>query len=413
MSFLRYPKYKDSGVEWLGEVPEGWDVTKLKRLASLQSGDFITGVSIQENGVYPVYGGNGLRGYCDTFTHDGFYALVGRQGALCGNVNYADGKFWASEHAVVVSPYQPTSVLWLGELLSAMNLGQYSISSAQPGLSVERIGDLRIPIPPEIERRSIAAFLDRETGKIDALIGAQRRLIELLREKRQAVISHAVTKGLDPDAPMKDSGVEWLGMVPDEWGVSCIRRIFEICKRIAGEEGYDILSITQRGIQIKNIESGDGQLSMDYSKYQIVDVGDFAMNHMDLLTGYVDVSPFFGVTSPDYRVFRFKKEKSFSAKFFLYIFQNAYKQKIFFPYGQGSAQLGRWRLPADEFNSFSLPVPPLPEQKVIAAFLDRETAKMDDLITKAEQAITLLQERRSALISSVVTGKIDTRGEIQ
>ena len=201
----------------------------------------------------------------------------------------------------------------------------------------------------------------------------------------------------------KDSGVEWLGEVPEGWEVNRVKTLFEICKRISGEEGYDVLSITQQGIRVKDTESGDGQLSMDYSKYQFVEIGDFAMNHMDLLTGYVDISAFYGVTSPDYRVFRFRNKKLCCDRYYLYLFQNAYKQKIFFPYGQGSSHLGRWRLPTDEFNSFCLPSPPLPEQHAIAAFLDRETGKIDELVLEQERLIELLQEKRQAVISHAVT----------
>ena len=205
----------------------------------------------------------------------------------------------------------------------------------------------------------------------------------------------------------KDSVVEWLGEVPEHWNVCRVRRLFEICKRIAGEEGYDVLSITQKGIRVKDTESGDGQLSMDYSKYQFVEPGDFAMNHMDLLTGYVDISPFWGVTSPDYRVFRTKDAEICWDRYYLYLYQNAYKRRIFFPFGQGSSQLGRWRLPTDEFNSFYLPLPPLSEQHAIAAFLDRETAKIDALITEQQRLVTLLAEKRQAVISHAVTKGLD------
>jgi len=136
MSLPRYPEYKASGVKWLGEVPGHWEVLKLKRICALRSGDGITSEDIAEEGDYPVYGGNGLRGYTSKFTHEGKYALIGRQGALCGNVNYANGKFWASEHAVVVSPIKMVVTTWLGELLRAMNLNQYSITAAQHGLAV-------------------------------------------------------------------------------------------------------------------------------------------------------------------------------------------------------------------------------------------------------------------------------------
>jgi type I restriction enzyme S subunit len=189
-----------------------------------------------------------------------------------------------------------------------------------------------------------------------------------------------------------------------------VRHLFKIQKqRISGTQGYDILSITHQGIKVKDTESGDGQLSMDYSKYQFVEIGDFAMNHMDLLTGYVNISSYFGITSPDYRVFCLVDKERSADRFYLYLFQNAYRSRIFFPFGQGSSQLGRWRLPTDEFNAFSLPRPILREQQTIAAFLDQETAKLDALITEAQRAIELLKEGRTALISAAVTGKIDVR----
>src|ERR1700733_533785 len=147
MSFPRYERYKDSGVKWLGEVPEHWQIHPLKWTAHLQSGEMIGPESIEPGGEYPVYGGNGLRGFTDRYTHDGRYPLIGRQGALCGNMNYGTGKFWASEHAIVVTPARDVDVTWLGELLREMNLNQYSIASAQPGLSVENIRRLMIAVP--------------------------------------------------------------------------------------------------------------------------------------------------------------------------------------------------------------------------------------------------------------------------
>jgi type I restriction enzyme S subunit len=186
------PPMKPSGLAWAPSVPAHWTVKKLGFLASLRSGDSITIDDIADSGRYPVYGGNGLRGYTDHYTHEGEYALIGRQGALCGNVNYAKGQFWASEHAVVVSPRERVAVRWLGELLRAMNLNQYSASAAQPGLSVETISGLRVPIPPLHEQRAIADFLDRETERIDALITAKERVLELLAEKRRALITRAV-----------------------------------------------------------------------------------------------------------------------------------------------------------------------------------------------------------------------------
>jgi type I restriction enzyme, S subunit len=152
---------------------------------------------------------------------------------------------------------------------------------------------------------------------------------------------------------------------------------------------------------------------MDYSKYQIVEIGDFAMNHMDLLTGWVDIAIQRGVTSPDYRVFCLRSNSKNESKYFLSLFQNGYKAKIFFAFGQGSSQLGRWRLPTDQFNNFWLPVPPLPEQTAIASFLDRETGKIDALVSEQERLISLLKEKRQALISHAVTKGLDPKAQMK
>ncbi|HFT4346073.1 TPA: restriction endonuclease subunit S [Klebsiella quasipneumoniae] len=201
----------------------------------------------------------------------------------------------------------------------------------------------------------------------------------------------------------KDSGVESLDTIPKMWSIKKVKYIFEINKRIAGKLGFDVLSVTQKGIKIKDIESGEGQLSMDYSKYQRVYPGEFAMNHMDLLTGYVDISNYDGVTSPDYRVFAVRDKHSFYSRYYLYLLQDGYKQRRFFHLGQGSAHLGRWRLPTEAFNEIVYPCPSMKEQIHIASFLDHETAKIDNLIEKQQQLIELLKEKRQAVISHAVT----------
>lgn len=192
-----HTRFKDSGIEWLGQVPEGWVIKRLSYMALLKSGEGITSEQIAEGGDYPVYGGNGLRGHFSSHTHEGTYILIGRQGALCGNINYAYGKFWASEHAVVVNPLNSFEVKWLGELLRAMNLNQYSVSAAQPGLSVSQIGALKIPVPPLKEQTAIATYLNRETAKLDRLVEKVETAIARLQEYRTALITAAVTGKID------------------------------------------------------------------------------------------------------------------------------------------------------------------------------------------------------------------------
>lgn len=184
-----------------------------------------------------------------------------------------------------------------------------------------------------------------------------------------------------------------------------IRRIFAIKKTIAGEEGHQVLSITQRGIIPKDISKNEGQMAADYSGYQLVKQGDFAMNHMDLLTGWVDISQFDGVTSPDYRVFCLKKPNESSARYFLYIMQMCYFKQIFYSLAQGVSEFGRCRLQADKFLHYEIMVPPLGEQEEIAAYLDEKVGEIDKLISEKEMLISTMKAYKKAMIYEYVTGK--------
>jgi type I restriction enzyme S subunit len=188
---------KPSGIPWIGDIPIGWETTRIKNIARLQSGESITAFEIEEIGPFPVFGGNGLRGYTSRFTHDGNYVLIGRQGALCGNINYASGQFFASEHAVVVHPRTKLSTRWFGELLRIMNLNQYSIAAAQPGLSVERIANLQIPLPASQEQECIIQAVDHEICGLDRAIGYVGQEQALVQEFRARLVADVVSGKLD------------------------------------------------------------------------------------------------------------------------------------------------------------------------------------------------------------------------
>ena len=193
--------------------------------------------------------------------------------------------------------------------------------------------------------------------------------------------------------------------IPAHWDMKKLKYVFYIKKDIAGKEGYDILSITQKGIKIKDISINEGQLAESYSNYQLVDIGDFAMNHMDLLTGWVDVSKYSGVTSPDYRVFNFIDKSAYCKEYYLYLMQMCYMNKIFYGLGQGVSNLGRWRLQADKFLNFTIPMPPLCEQREIAEYLDEKCSEIDKLIAKKEELLADLESYKKSLIYECVTGK--------
>ena len=186
---------KDSGVEWIGKIPDdkAWTTVRLKHIVFMKSGENITAHLIDKEGDYPVYGGNGLRGYNSSYTHDGDYILIGRQGALCGNVHLVQGRFWASEHAIVVTVLNNNNITWLSYLFQSMNLNQYSESAAQPGISVEKVGNLYIPCPNTNIQQQIADYLDHKCAEIDSVIAANITTIDKLKEYRQSIIYEAVT----------------------------------------------------------------------------------------------------------------------------------------------------------------------------------------------------------------------------
>lgn len=185
--------FKESGLDWAGEMPSHWAIRRIKDIAELRSGDAIQSEDITPAGDYLVYGGNGLRGYTSSFTHDGHFVLIGRQGALCGNINYANGKFWATEHAVVATPLRKYDTLWLGELLRVMNLNQYSNAAAQPGLAVDRIKFLRLPVPPPEEQTKIAQYIENIILKTERMTAHLETQITTLTAYRKSLIHECVT----------------------------------------------------------------------------------------------------------------------------------------------------------------------------------------------------------------------------
>lgn len=205
---------------------------------------------------------------------------------------------------------------------------------------------------------------------------------------------------------MKLTKEQWLGEIPASWGALRLKRMFSIKKDIAGEEGHTVLSVTQKGIRPK-IMTEKGQFAQDYSKYQLVNQGEFVMNHMDLLTGWVDISEYDGVTSPDYRVFVNNAPEKYDSGYYRYIFQLCYSARIFYGLGQGVAGFGRWRLPADMFLNFVLPVPSIDEQRRIGAYLDDQISQIDSIIEEAKSSIEEYKQWKASTIFEAVTKGLD------
>ena len=421
--YQKYAEYKNSGVEWLGKIPSDWKVVKLNYKLKLLSGDGITAFDIEDTGTYPVFGGNGLRGFTEQYNCDGEYALIGRQGALCGNINVARGKFFATEHAVVVYPYETFNLTFLSEFLRFMDLGQYSVSAAQPGIAVDRINTLPIVIPTLGEQNAIGAFLDHETAKIDSLIAKQEKLIELLKEKRQAMISHAVTKGLNPDVNMKDSGVEWLGQVPEHWKVAPIKRIIHLmeqgkspeCENIpATSEQWGVLktSCVNNGIFHSQQNKALPEHTKPHTQYQ-VKAGDVLMSRA---SGSINLIGSVALVPNDVqenlllsdKIFRIHLTKDCDARFFTLLMATPYMRTLIERAISGAEGMAN-NITKTSILEFVSAIPPLKEQMELVDYLRQKIQAFDALVLKATTAIEVMQERRTALISSAVTGKIDLR----
>jgi len=439
MSFPKYDRYKDSGVEWLGEVPEHWKMKKLKH---------VTNICLSNIDKHTVEGQQrvSLCNYLDVYRNERISSSINfmqatasddqieRLGLIEGDVIITKDSEDPSDIGVpaLIVENIPNLVCGYhlalirsketnGEFLHYLfcsNFVRSIFETEATGLTRYALGkysieNLTFAVPPLPEQRSIATFLDRETTKIDELIAEQQQLIDLLKEKRQAVISHAVTKGLNPDAPMKDSAIEWLGEVPEHWEISSVKRLASICYGIGEPPKYQVEGIPL--VRATNVNAG--KISLDGIAYvnpndipenRIVWLkeGDIIVVRSGAYTGDSAIIPEgFGECIAGFDMVL--QSRSINPMFMQFTLLSKYLKE-----GQIDTQKMRSAQPhlnAEELGSCLVALPPLPEQRSIAAFLDRETAKFDELIAEAHHAIALLRERRTALISAAVTGKIDVR----
>jgi len=447
MSFPRYSAYKDSGVEWLGEVPQGWGVWKLSHFAPIITCGVAATPEYLDDGVIFLSAQNIKRRkinlevghkYISQDKHDELtknrspikgdilLSRVGTIGEVCiVDVDYPFSIFVSLTHIrldqkICINSFfvYVTQSAYVKALHTAVTL----VGGGVGNLNVNDLREYQIILPPLPEQTTIAAFLDCETAKIDNLINEQKKLIELLKEKRQAVISTAVTKGLNPHAPMKDSGVEWLGEVPEHWEVFPLKNMCELIKdgthlpppRVA--DGIPLLSV-------RNISNnGFFCLREDDSLISIADYNDlcrsFTPQKNDIILAIVGATLGKTAVIPDglgcFQIQRsvaiFRTLDFIKHSWLYFSFVNDQFQKLLWQYASFSAQPGIY---LGTLTNFKLAFPDISEQTAILAFLDQETAKIDNLIQQAQKATTLLQERRTALISAAVTGKIDVRGFVK
>lgn len=412
---------KDSGIEWVGAIPNHWRVSKIKQIVrwkSVKGQPDLPVLSLyRDYGVIPKDSRDDNHNVTSLDTSG--YKVVEHGDLVINKMKAWQGSLAVSEYNGIVSPaYHICKITsenickkYLHYLLrDASYLPEYmrlstGLRVGQWDLSFDDFKNIPFLVPPLAEQERIAAFLDAECAEIDAVLEKTRASIEEYKKLKQAVITQAVTKGIRSDRPMKDSGSVWFEEIPCNWVMKRIKYLFHIKKDIAGKEGYTVLSITQSGIQPKDLSKNEGQLADNYSHYQLLNPGDFAMNHMDLLTGWVDISKYSGVTSPDYRVFVLDDTEKNDSSYYLYLMQMCYFNRIFYGLGQGVSGMGRWRLQADKFLNFPVVVPPVDEQKEIASYLNEKCSCIEVMIAKKQQYLTEIETYKKSLIYEYVTGK--------
>jgi len=437
MTMRRYSNFKSSGVPWFGDVPAHWDVVRLKFVAHVQTGVAKGKDNTGKNSVEVPYlrVANVQDGYLDLddvatieipqddleryrlqagdvlMNEGGDFDKLGRGHVWDGSIDPCIHQ----NHVFAVRPFG-LSPEWLNLFTGSVEAQFYFMSRSKQSTNLASISstnlmELPVVVPPPKERAAISLFLRTETNKIDALVEEQQRMIDLLKEKHQAVISQAVTKGLNPSVPMKDSAVEWLGMVPAHWDVQpCRAIVLEKSLRNEGAACQDYLSLMANVGVIPYAEKGDvgNKAPEDLSKCKLVSAGDIVINSMNYGIGSFGLSALDGVCSPVYVVLR-PINTVVETRFAFGLFANRAFQTYAQSFGNGilahRAAIG-W----DTLKAIGVPVPPLEEQRTILAHIDAETGRFETLITEASVGVTLLQERRAALISAAVTGKIDVRG---
>lgn len=330
-------------------------------------------------------------------------------GGTCGRVGYFDienKKILSDGIPFILRTQKNKKYLYYNIKCNQEYLEKISIGATnQVSLLADDLKNFKLTIVKDLNKQNkVVMFLDKKVAEIDTIIEKTKETIEDYKKIKYVMIYEKITQGLNKNK-LKETENIHINKIPFNWDAKKIKYIFEIKKDIAGKEGYDVLSITQNGIKIKDLSKNEGQVASNYSNYQLVDIGDFAMNHMDLLTGWVDISQYNGVTSPDYRVFRFIDKEKNDSKYYLYLMQMCYMGKIFYDLGQGVSNLGRWRLQSDKFLNFIIPNPPLEEQKEISKYLDKKCNEINNLIWNKEKMISELEQYKKSLIYEYVTGK--------
>ena len=398
-----YTEMKDSGIQWIGQIPTHWLLKKAKYCVSITNGS-----DPKSEGSVPVYG-SGSESFktCGEYK-EGPAVLIGRKGATLHIPHYIEGRYWNVDTAFDVKPQEDFSLRYYYYLACVFDYNYYISQTTLPGMTQTNYNNMKLPCPSLDEQTAIASYLDAQCAKIDEIIAQAKASIEDYKQWKASIIYEAVTKGLNPNVEMKDSGVEWIGKIPKQWGTKQIRYLFELRdeRNDLPLEQVNLISLyTDLGVvQHSDLEKITGNKAVTADGYKQVYPNDIVVNIILCWMGAIGMSNYAGVTSPAYDVYKPKDSQVTLSKYYHYLFRTARFNGKCYTVGRGIMAM-RWRTYSSEFRAIKVPVPSYKTQVQIVEYLDSVCSKIDDLISEKQSLIDNLESYKKSLIYEVVTGK--------
>lgn len=409
-----YSDYKESGVEWLGKIPSHWTIKRLKFMAKIKNGCDYKHVLADVG--YPVIGSGGAFAYSDSYLYNGESVLLGRKGTIDKPL-YVNGAFWTVDTMYYTEIFNNISAKYLYYCTLTVDFRKYATQTALPSMTQTTLSNLLFSVPNYLEQKAITRYLDKKLAQIDTLITKQQALLEKLAEQRIALISNAVTKGLNPDVEMKESEVEWLGKIPLDWTIKRLKFLLVGKLKYGANESAESEDLGQpRYIRITDIDEKGNLRDETFKSLEIEKAQEYLLKDLDILLARsgatVGKSYLYhknSVGSACYAGYLIRARLNFhkfDAEFVNYFLQSKnYWDWINSINIQSTIQ----NVSAEKYSDLVLAIPPLLLQKQIVQILKAEDLEFEITTNKGNELITLLKEYRSALITQAVTGKIDVR----
>lgn len=394
---------KESGIDWIGRIPNEWHLAQLKRFVTVNNGREILEEIDKSDDAIPVYGSGGIFKYTSSYLYDGIAVLFGRKGTL-GKPIMTNGKIWVVDtmYYLTYSPELDPKFNYFQ--LQCFDWVPHITQTALPSIVASEIVSCSFAFPPLWEQKKIASFLEAELAKIDIVQRNTRFAIDEYKRLRQSIIAEAVTKGIQRNRQMKPSGIDWIGKLPADWKVQRGKHLFVETNERSIDGHEELLTVSHiTGVTPRSMKNVNMFMAESLVDYKVCHIGDLAANTMWMWQGAIGVSKYEGVISPSYNTYR-QRNNSYYYGYLEYLLRIPNLVATYAAYSTGITA-SRLRLYPDQFFSIMFPVPPMSEQKEIADYLDKKCAEIETLISKKAALLEELENYKKSLIYEYVTGK--------